>query len=61
MSRAYVFIPKDIPHRTTGSSTWVEAGAYPVIKKLDRGRYLIVLNTTPDQRLLTVVRPGEVQ
>lgn len=61
MGKAYVFIPQDIPHRATDTHTWVEAGTYPVIKRLERDRYLIVLNPRLGQRLLTIVRKSETQ
>lgn len=56
---ATVYIKEDIPHRSTGSGTWVEQGEYRVLKKLNKKRYLIVLKQFNKERQLTIVRKEE--
>lgn len=63
MAPTHVFVYKDVEHRTTGNSTWVESGRYPVVRQLADGRYLISTNRTlkEKERVLTIVRQDEVQ
>lgn len=56
-----VYLPHDIPHRTTGDQTWVEAGRYKVLRQLDDKRYLIILQQYKKERQLTIIREDEVE
>lgn len=56
-----VLLKEDIPHRTTDTGTWIEAGVYRLLRELETGKLLIVVKQDTTGRLLTVVDKDEVE
>lgn len=55
-----VSVGRDIPMRTTGDGTWLEAGAYEVLRPLHNNRYLIIVRELNKERTLTIIREEEI-